>query len=67
MYPTTISKQTVSLYSHHFTKVCNGLSVVLGAMHAILVILGLVATFWAAVSYGDLLPALVEADGRYIS
>ena len=39
----------------------------LGAMHTTLVILGLVATFWAVVSYGDLLPALVEADGRYIS
>lgn len=48
-------------------KVYNGLSVVLGVMHAILVILGLVATFLAVVSHGDLVPALVEADGRYIS
>lgn len=67
MYPTTIYKQTVSLYSHRFMKVYNGLSVVLGVMHAILVILDLVATFLAVVSHGDLVPALVEADGRYIS
>ena len=35
-------------------------------MHDILVILGLVATFLVVVSHGDLVPALVEADGRFM-
>ena len=35
-------------------------------MHDILAVLGLVATFLVVVSHGDLVPALVEADGRFI-
>lgn len=37
-----------------------------GTMQAILVIFGFVATFLVVVSHGDFVPALVEADGRYI-